>query len=361
MQNLKASYVRRVVSLFASGRYSEATEKRVGMWLTNGEDSKAKNEALESIWNESLAEIDTDNESADEVFDRWLKNNRIGVDCLKKPGETDGASYEKTLTASSYRSILRVWQGVAAILAVAVISMAWLLAGHNSSETSAPTIIQAYSPAGQIRNVILQDGTQVILNGASTITYLDRFAKDRRDVMLMGEADFKVAKDADRPFTVSTGDMDVTALGTEFNIKAYPGSRTVAATLVDGLVRVVYGTEEENRVPVGNAELHPAQQLLFDRSARVAEIKDVNLNDITAWQRGELVFDNVTLYEILNELENRFAHKFVYSLGALPADRYTFRFRKGMTLDEVMNVVEDVTGAVRCAIDDNTCNIYPNS
>lgn len=69
MQNIKASYVKKVISMFVSGRYSAATERRVGIWLTNGKESKAKNEALDCVWQESLAEADC--EDADEHYNRW--------------------------------------------------------------------------------------------------------------------------------------------------------------------------------------------------------------------------------------------------------------------------------------------------
>lgn len=360
MQNLKVNYIRRVVALFARSRYSEATERRVGVWLTNDNDRKVKEEALESLWTASLDEAETDDEGVDDAYERWVKNN---LSALESSAETASNLERESVIevpAARRRNILWIWQGVAAMLAVAVVSLAWLLVGRTSLDAYPSKMVQAFCPVGQTRDVTLPDGTKVLLNGGSSITYLERFAKDRRDVLLMGEANFKVTKDAARPFTVSTGDVDVTALGTEFNIKAYSDSHAVVATLLEGLVKVAYGIDVDDGTS-SNTTLQPAQQLVFDRNERVADVKNVNLNDITAWQRGELVFDNVTLYEILDELENRFAHKFVYRLGTLPTDRYTFRFRKGMTLDEVMKVVEDVTGAVSCSIDDNTCKIYPNS
>lgn len=343
--------------MFVSGRYSAATERRVGMWLTNGKESKAKNEALDCVWQQSLAE--TDGEDVDEPYNRWLQR-ALAQDANDSKNVADVARTPR-FTQAPRRTLLRVWQSVAAVLALAVVSMAWLLTDHDSTENYPVRMVQAFCPAGQTRDIILPDGSKAVLNGASTITYLERFTKDERNVLLAGEASFKVAKDAARPFTVSTGDVDVTALGTEFNVKAYSDSPTVAATLVEGVVNVVYGKDPETLASAGETILSPSQQLLFDRQGGVAKVKDVNLNDITAWQRGELVFDNMTLYEILHELENRFTHRFVYNMGMLPTDRYTFRFKKGMNLVEVMKIVEDVTGVVRCSIDDNTCKICPKS
>lgn len=343
MQNLKATYIKRVVELFAKGRYSEPTERRVGRWLTDGKESKAKDEALQGLWSDALEETsDDDAEEAEMAYMRWRDI-------------ADRASVQQSVAAPPrYINPLRIWQGVAAVLAVGLLSLGWLLT-RPVKQMEPARMMQAYCPPGETRVLTLPDGTEAVLNGATTLTYPERFDGSRRDILLMGEANFKVVKDATKPFTVTANDVDVTALGTEFNVKAYPVRDMVEATLLEGSVRVEYGKDADSGA--GQTVLSPGEQLVFNRNTRQAEVKDAVISDITAWQRGEIVFNNVSLAEIIAELENRFTNKFVYNVASLPPDRYTFRFRKGMTLQEVMKVVSDVTGNVSCRVDSTTCKI----
>lgn len=334
MKNLKTTYIKKVVEMFARGRYSAATETCVARWLTNGEDSEAKDEALAELWDLTLAESADGDASAD-AYSRWTGEDACGT---------------RTSAVPHHRAtrILRFWQSAAACLLVAVGVLGAILVTRRN-ET--PTMMHAYCAAGDTTRVILPDGTDVLLNGATTIVYPERFTGKKREVLLMGEANFNVAKDAAHPFIVNTDEISVTALGTEFNVRAYPESEKIESTLLEGKVRVNFNG--------GEFVLSPAEQVVYDRTTGSATLQNPSVADVTAWQRGELVFNNRTLPEILHELEQRFSHDFVYNEAALPPDSYTFRFKRGMTLGEVMEIVADVAGNLKVTIDDTTCRVRP--
>ena len=90
-------------------------------------------------------------------------------------------------------------------------------------------------PRGGEYSVTLQDGTVVNLNSASELRYPVRFAGTERKVFLTGEAYFQVAKD--NPFVVVTGEAEIEALGTSFNIYSYEEENRIETTLVEGAVR----------------------------------------------------------------------------------------------------------------------------
>jgi transmembrane sensor len=102
---------------------------------------------------------------------------------------------------------------------------------------------------GQEYALILPDGSRVWLNGNSSITFPVAFSSDQRNVSVTGEALFKVAKDAARPFRVSTPGPVVEVLGTFFNINAYPGERNVRTTLLEGSVALHSGAKTVRMVP----------------------------------------------------------------------------------------------------------------
>ena len=91
-----------------------------------------------------------------------------------------------------------------------------------------------------MQNITLPDGTQVMINSESTLLYPQQFTGDSRCVYLVGEANFKVRRDEAHPFIVKSADFQVTALGTEFNVSAYPEEEEVTATFILGKVFVAY-------------------------------------------------------------------------------------------------------------------------
>ncbi len=87
---------------------------------------------------------------------------------------------------------------------------------------------------GEKADIMLADGSHVWINSGSSLTYNEGFNRKERNVYLEGEAYFEVAKDAERPFIVRTGEMDIQALGTAFNVNAYNDERYVSSVLLEG-------------------------------------------------------------------------------------------------------------------------------
>lgn len=311
--------------MFAKSRYSRSTEASVARWLTNGNDSQAKDEALDDLWAESLCE---------------------------EPGGTVPTTFRRRQRGRNTIH-LRIWQGVAACLMVAIGVIGAILHTRRQARS---TMVQTYCAAGDTREITLPDGTEVLLNGSTAIVHPERFDSRDREVVLIGEANFKVAPDKSHPFVVKSDGVSVTALGTEFNVKAYPGTPTVESTLIEGKVKVNFGKGHEEELV-----LNPSEQLTYDRTSGTATVTRPHLNDVTAWQRGELVFDNATLAEILRELESRFPVDLAYNSKSLPADRYTFRFSKGTQIEEIMDVISDVTGTLNVTFDGNRCRVECNA
>src|ERR1700722_14725033 len=104
------------------------------------------------------------------------------------------------------------------------------------SMESTPLSVAGNNKSDAVR--ILPDGTRVWLNSGTKIFYPARFTGSERVVELNGEAYFEVAHDH-RPFSVSLpGGTRVQALGTSFDVTAYPGEDSIQATLLEGMVNV---------------------------------------------------------------------------------------------------------------------------
>ena len=164
---------------------------------------------------------------------------------LRVQGAT-GANVKET-SKKSFSLVSRV-SGIAASFV-----MMFLLGGlasyflfDNPGDDS--TVSSVYAPKGSKAKTVLPDGSEVWLNAGSNLSYNNTsYFKKNREVRLAGEAYFKVVTDRDRPFVVKVNGLDIKALGTEFNVKAYPEEKIVETTLVEGIVKIE-GRDLEKRI-----------------------------------------------------------------------------------------------------------------
>ena len=125
-----------------------------------------------------------------------------------------------------------------------------------ANRTEQAAFIENIVPLGSKSEIKLPDGSMVWLNAGSTLRYPTDYGKTARDLYLSGEGYFKVARQAKKLFTVHTALSKIRALGTEFNVKAYPDEDVVETTLIKGEVVVEKGE-------TGSAiKLRPGQKLL---------------------------------------------------------------------------------------------------
>ncbi len=148
------------------------------------------------------------------------------------------------------------------------------------------------TPRGKDYELVLSDGTVVLLNADSKITFPTRFAGENRTVKLVGEAYFKVSKNKHRPFIVETGNLYTKVLGTEFNLKAYPHS-DVNVTLIKGSVAVNAEGKEVMLKPGQNAEYSEDKDI---------EVTTVDTEGYIQWKDGYFYFDNVPLIDVVRDL-----------------------------------------------------------
>ena len=174
--------------------------------------------------------------------------------------------------------------------------------------------------AAEQRTVILSDGTQVSLNARShlLVKYDDR---TRQVTLAQGEAYFNVAKHQPRPFVVLLGARKVIALGTAFEVRREDTTgSTFAVTLVEGSVAIeprAWPDALPSDPAPGLTLLTPGQRLQV--AADVPDRIDLpSLDRVTAWQKGQLIFDDASLREAAHEF-NRYGTRKIIIGTAVPA------------------------------------------
>lgn len=336
------NYFRQILSSFTKNQYPESVRRNVYEWLTDSEHAVEKNNALQEIWEETRTMGTVPH--VEQELERWKRNNGLQVP------SPHTLAYD-IIPASAIRGklrILRFWQSAAAILLLAVGSLTYLVMQAEKPDID---LVQAFIPTAEMRQLHLPDGSQVQLNSRSTLLYPKEFTGKERAVYLIGEANFKVKPDKEHPFIVKSNDFQVTALGTEFNVNAYPENLEVSTALLSGSVLVEWENLTQSTV------LQPDEQFTYNREKGLSCVEHPEMADVTAWQRGELVFYEMTVKDIIQVLERKYNYAFVYSLSSLSNDRLSFRFKDKAPLAEVMDIIVDVAGNLKFRIEGDVCYI----
>ena len=151
------------------------------------------------------------------------------------------------------------------------------------------------TPRGMDFKVILSDGSEVWLNAESSLEFPSAFTSKERRVNLKGEAYFKVARNEECPFIVTTDKMQVRVLGTEFNFRSYV-SELSHVSLVSGSVEVYTPDGKASEVT-----LKPGQDACLDSSGQI-QVREIDTYSVCQWVNGFFYFDNSPLVDILREL-----------------------------------------------------------
>lgn len=161
------------------------------------------------------------------------------------------------------------------------------------------------TPKGGFYQLVLQDGTKVWLNAASSITYPVAFSGTERRVKISGEAYFEVAKNAKKPFYVESNGCEVKVLGTSFNVSAYADDDLVTTTLVEGAVKIRSGDN--------TAIMKPGQQSNISKSSSKIKINNVDTEQALAWKNGYFMFDKQDIRAVMKVIERWYDIEVIYS------------------------------------------------
>ena len=195
------------------------------------------------------------------------------------------------------------------------------------------------TPKGGQHQLTLPDGTLVWLNAATRIKFPVSFASEKtREVELIGEAYFEVAKDARHPFLVKTGGQHIEVLGTHFNIQAYPDDREETATLMEGSVKVSSTRFQATKF------LSPGEETILSKQTSTLTKNKADIENTMAWKNGYFIFNNEDFESIMKKVSRWYDVEISYQ-------QKIFNFRLGgrvsrsKNLSSVLHALE-LTGQV---------------
>ena len=284
--------------------------------------------------------------------------NKIIEEINRKDSEE--AELKLFMRKSLFRRILAYSSAAAAVFVFAFF-IGRLSERNVVSDLKSPAALyEVRAPYGSRSEIKLPDGTLVILNAGSVVSYRNDYSSTNRDISLAGEAYFKVARNELIPFIVNAGSVSIKALGTEFNVKAYSDEDIIETTLITGKINITCeGTGDSNQV----VDLIPNQKAIFIRDEQSFLLEDlgesdttrieplrsvisniliapkVNTDQVVAWTEGKLILRGESLEKLCVELKRKYDVTVVFLDDEIKKFRFT-----GVLLDETLEQVLNVIG-----------------
>lgn len=329
-------HIRILITRFFENDFPKESVLKFQQWFIRKDDSVVKNEVLNELWEREEAETDAHTLLAlDEI------NKRIGKN-------------KKTVKLPLSQRLLRI----ASILLLPVIGglfTYWLM--NNQSDSLVPSapkteIVEHIVPDGEIKQVVLPDGSEVWLNAGSMLLYSGDFSRSTRRLFLNGEATFRVEKDPERPFVVKTQYMEVEALGTIFNVKSYVDLGTMAVTLEEGSVRV----DVAGKVNVSEV-ISPNEQFVYDHRQGKTSRLQVDAELVSRWKEGYLVFEEASFEEIIHTIERRFNVTVYYDVRKYGGGQFSVKYTPYEDVRQVLTILETLNPGLKWTANNNTIYI----
>lgn len=196
--------------------------------------------------------------------------------------------------------------------------------------------VEVSVPYGERMQVMLQDGTVVLLNSGTTLRYPKKFSLFNRTVELSGEGYFDVAKMKSAPFIIDLKGVSVEVTGTKFNVKSYAGDQKIWVALEEGGVRL----QNDKQLVYS---LVPGDQVEYNRLSGKCKVEHMeNFEEVTAWRDNSLNFYLTPLADILKVLERQYDAHFIVKDSLLLNSRFTLSTTK-VNVDDVLQDLEIVS------------------
>lgn len=283
-----------------------------------------------------------------------LQNATAVSELLEKQGDDQLAlsglkNLKKTALKRKTRRISYQVMKYAAI--VIILIGTWFLSQERTLDNFRKEYTWIEAPKGQRVFITLADGTSVWLNPSTRLKVPNVFDKNQRNVELEGEGFFKVTKNSDAPFTVKTRQYNVKALGTEFNVFAYPDSHEFETELVRGSVYVYDKRQAQNGIYMKpNEKVRSVNGSLQKTSSYYNQQQ---LQEQGLYNMGDRPFG-----EILKRLELWYGVHFTVKRPDILKEVYSGKFRQS---DNVIHILQAIQGVGKFhfrTISDKEIEIY---
>jgi ferric-dicitrate binding protein FerR (iron transport regulator) len=302
-------------------RYFEKTStpserEELFLLLSRPEHDKLLRELIDETWSQEIPDRLQDPQTAKRILQYIIQQ------------QPSAANLEHHRSIWRNKIFLRYAAAVIVLLSVSFLS--WKFYSSHST-IPAPRLAEVPKPIPD-QCLTLADGSKILLHKDAHIDFDPAFSSKTREVTLVGEAYFDIRPDT-RPFIVHTGPITTTVLGTAFNINAHDKDLTI--TVLKGKVKVDNGTGDFSI-------LKRNEQVKVDMVNHKLKKMQVDAKEEIAWKKPYLLFNDVSLREAVNELQQRFHARVVLTNPASENCHVTATFTQGESLEQIIKVLTKI-------------------
>lgn len=304
--------IEELITGYLSGNTNKEDTERLVAWIKESPDNLRYYQRLKNIWQ--------------------VSHPAFGADTIQVASANEKMMSRITPVKWYESRFIRYWQYAAAILLLPlVVFSSYLFISNQRTEYSQVAYQEVFAPYGTHSRVNLPDGSLVCLNAGSSLKYPTVFDWDKRQVELSGEAYFEVESDPEHPFIVQTDGVEVSAVGTAFNVEAYRNDSIVAVTMAIGKVNVSLGKQRVFSLVSG-------ERMGYNVNTSSCRIEQIDPYKWYAWKDGALVFRNDPLEYVFKKIGQTFNVDIVLKDTAIAHQPYRATFQQE-SLDEILRLL----------------------
>jgi len=268
------------IKCFFRGDYSVKDEAYVDEVFNDNTKEKELKRFLSKQFDELPPEDDADEKNLDDILYRIHYNINSKLQTRKE---------------GTFGNIIKWTSRIAAIILLPILIIN-VIQNYKENLIKKEAWVEIKAPAWTRAQFSLPDGTTGWLNSSSSIKYKGDFVS-HRNVTLKGEVFFDVFKDKKRPFVVNTNEVNLTVLGTRFNIASYDNERNVEVVLEEG--KLIFNNKEKSK----SYTMKPNDLVVYNKTSGDVLTEVVQPQKYLSWTEGKLVFRNDPLDVIARRLE----------------------------------------------------------
>jgi transmembrane sensor len=331
---------------YLSGETSSSENLFIQDWIKLTEDNKSYFISFRNIW----------------MATAQVQCNEINLALLNSESELNPvkSSKDKLKRIVFYRMI-----EVAAVITIFLLTGSLVYSLFSDKQlVNYQNDVAVEAIAGSKTIITLPDGTKVWLNGGSKLTYGKNYNTNKREVFLVGEAYFNVVTNPSTPFIVQAGILSIKAIGTSFNVKAYPEDKFIVTTLVKGKV-IIEGKDQMNKCftvfmqpnetvsyskdPIENivkneeknnniTHEHNKTIPLVSKELPVTIHEEVKTELFTSWKDERWIIESQNIENLVKDLERRYNLKIAILSPSIKKFHFT-GIIQNETIEQIMEIM----------------------
>lgn len=320
---------------FFAGKCTAGEVEHVLSWFKSEGIEEWQHESMRALWEEIKTEKSPAQSSLEQDIALALIHEQI-----RRRQESIPGGWMKRSNDAGWSPAIKMGLSIAAAVVIAAVISVFFPGIDSTTDEVQAKLMRIETGAAEKRTVTLSDGSTVVLNGRTSLSFPEVFASDKRELTLSGEAFFNVAKDKKRPFTVKTGAISTTAVGTSFNIQYRPERKVARVSLASGIVSVAMSDENQ---PARNTRLDAGQQIDYDLEKGTYKASAFDPETILSWREGKLVFKKADFEEVVGKIQDMYGVQINLKGDRKKLDRQGWTFTGTFEKESLEGVLEGIS------------------